>query len=268
MAEKIKEEEQLLHEDEITDEIIIDEKELEEQKEESKVSVEAWKPKTSIGKAVKAGEVKDIDEVLKMGRIMEAEIVDVLMPNIEKELLLIGQAKGKFGGGQRRAFRQTQKKTMEGNKPKFTTCAVIGNKDGYIGIGIGNSKETVPAREKAFRKAKMNIFKIVRGCGSWECGCKTPHSIPFKVVGKSGSVEVTIAPAPKGKGLIVNNEIKKILVLAGIKDVWSSVRGKTASRINLIKATEAALRNLSATKVQEKLKSQLGMVEGRLQNET
>ena len=81
------------------------------------------------------------------------EIVDILLPNLETDLLLIGQSKGKFGGGQRRVFRQTQKKTREGNKPKFSTIAIAGNKDGYVGIGYGKSKETVPAREKAFRSA-------------------------------------------------------------------------------------------------------------------
>ena len=62
---------------------------------------------------------------------MEAEILDVLMPNLTTELLLVGQSKGKFGGGQRRVFRQTQKKTREGNKPRFGTFAVVGNEDGY-----------------------------------------------------------------------------------------------------------------------------------------
>src|SRR4030042_762182 len=70
--------------------------------------------------------------------------------------------------GKRRAVRQTQKKTQEGNILSFATFAIVGNKDGYIGLGHGKSKETIPAREKAMRKAKLNIIKIRRGCGSWE----------------------------------------------------------------------------------------------------
>lgn len=263
MAEKIKEKNEEMIDD------LIDESELIEPTEQVEVVseevtslIEKWKPKTEIGKAVKEGKITDIDEVLAHGRILEAEIVDMLMPNLEKDLLLIGQAKGKFGGGQRRAFRQTQKKTMEGNKPKFTTCAIVGNHDGYLGIGIGCAKETVPAREKAFRNAKLNIFKIARGCGSWECGCNTPHSVPFKVKGKVGSVEVVFMPAPKGKGLVANPEVKKILTMVGIKDVWSRINGKTSSRINLIKACEDALRKLTTTKVNERLRKELGIVEG------
>ena len=104
-------------------------------------------------------------------RILEPEIVDTLMPGMQTDLLMIGQSKGKFGGGQKRIFKQTQKKTQEGNKPHFATFAVIGNEDGFVGLGYGKSKETVPAREKAIRQAKLNVIKIRRGCGDWGCGC-------------------------------------------------------------------------------------------------
>ena len=84
--------------------------------------IAAWQPKTAIGKAVKLKEITDIDEILESGqKILESEIIDALLPNIEVEYLLIGQAKGKFGGGQRRMFKSTQKKTKEGKKPKFAT---------------------------------------------------------------------------------------------------------------------------------------------------
>ena len=139
---------------------------------------EAWKPKTSLGMKVKTGEIDNIDHILDNRlKILEREIVDILMPDLTTDLLLVGQSKGKFGGGQRRVFRQTQKKTQEGNKPKFGTFAIVGNGDGYVGIGYGKSKETVPAREKAMRNARLNITKILRGCGSWQCFCKTPHSL-------------------------------------------------------------------------------------------
>lgn len=208
-----------------------------------------WTPKTDLGRRVVNGEITHIDQILDNGLvILEPEVVDSLL-HLDSDLLLIGQAKGKFGGGQRRVFRQTQKKTREGNKPKFTTMAVVGNKDGYIGIGLGKSKETVPAREKAIKNAKLNIFKISRGAGSWESNSKEASSIPFSVSGKCGSVKITLMPAPKGKGLVVEKECQKILALAGIKDVWSKTRGQTKNRINMIKALEEALRKLISTKI-------------------
>jgi small subunit ribosomal protein S5 len=233
--------------------------------EKKKEELEAWKPKTKLGQDVKAGKITNIDEILDNGlRILEPEIVDVLLPDITVDLLLVGQSKGKFGGGQRRIFRQTQKKTKEGNKPKFATFAVAGNGNGYIGIGYGKSKETVPAREKAIRSSKLNVIKIKRGCGSWECGCGEPHTLPFTIEGKCGSVKITFFPAPKGTGLRSEHECAKILKLAGIEDVWSKTFGKTATKLNLIKASIAALRQLVEMKIKEDDTKRLGIVEGAL----
>ncbi len=228
-----------------------------------KVNVEQWKPKTNIGMKVKSGEIRDIDEILDKGiKIREAAVVDILLPQNEVDLLLVGQSKGKFGGGQRRVFRQTQKKTSEGNKPRFGTFAVVGSRNGYIGIGYGKAKETVPAREKAIRESKLNIIKIRRGCGSWECGCKEPHSIPFKAAGKCGSSQIVLMPAPKGTGLKVEKECGKILMLAGIKDIRSETFGQTVTKTNLVKACFEALKKLSRIKVGEKGISNTGLREG------
>ena len=212
-------------------------------------NLESWNPRTELGKKVKSGEIKNIDELLSKGyRILEPEIIDTLLPNLKSDFLLIGQSKGKFGGGKRRIFRQVQKKTSEGNKPSFAVYAVVGNEDGYVGIGYGKSRETVPAREKAIRNAKLNILKVNRGCGSWECGCGTEHSVPFKVTGKQGSVEITLLPAPKGAGLKVHPAAKVILELAGIKDVWSITKGHVKTTINVVEATMNALKKLSSIK--------------------
>ena len=224
---------------------------------------EAWQPKTIIGKKVKAGEITDIDAILNSGiRIMEAEIVDALVPNLQGDLIAVGQSKGKFGGGKRSIWRQTQKKTAEGNKPKFSAVAVIGNKDGYVGIGLGKAKETVPAREKAVRQAKLNLIKIRRGCGSWECGCGTPHSIPFKVKGKCGSVSMELVPAPRGTNICAEKECSKILSLAGIKDVYANTHFSTRTKLNLIKACIDALLKLSLMKIQPEHVKMLGIKEG------
>ena len=140
---------------------------------------------------VLAGVIEDIDEILDASApILEVEIVDTLLPDAETDLLLVGQSKGKFGGGKRSIWKQTQKKTKEGNKPKFATVAAIGNKNGYVGLGYGKAKETVPAREKATRNAKLNVFKIRRGCGSWECKCSKNHSLAQRTEGKGGSTEL------------------------------------------------------------------------------
>ncbi len=200
-----------------------------------------WNAKTKLGKDVKEGKIKDIDEILSSGKkIMEEQIIDTLI-NVKSDLIAIGQSKGKFGGGKRRAWRQTQKKTKEGNVPSFSALAVVGDENGHVGIGSGKAAETLPARDKASRKAKLNLIKINRACGGFECSCTEQHSIPFKVTGKSGSVEVTLIPAPQGTGLVAAKEIQKVLQLAGIKDIYSKTSGKKRTSFNLVKACVAAL---------------------------
>jgi len=209
-------------------------------KQQQTEHLDAWKPKTKLGKLVKSGKIKNIDEVLKH-KVLEPEIIDLLI-KLESDILNIGQAKGKFGGGKRRAWRQTQKKTAEGNVPTFSCMCVVGNKNGYFGMGYGRAKETLPARAKAMRKAKLNLIKIKRGCGSFDCTCGEEHTVPFTVEGKSGSCKVKLIPAPQGTGLVIGDECKKILAMAGIKDVYSVTGGKIRTTINLAKACVEALK--------------------------
>lgn len=210
--------------------------------EEEKINLAKWAPKTKLGVDVKNGKIKNIDEILdKKLVILEPEIVDSLL-GLKSDLLSIGQFKGKFGGGKRRAWRQTQRKKKEGNVPTFSTMAVVGDENGHVGIGSGRASETVPAREKAMRKAKISIIKVKRTCSSYDCSCSEKHTIPFKVTGKEGSVRVTLIPAPQGTGLVVGSELKKLLGLAGIKDVYSRTTGKKRTTFNLAKACINALK--------------------------
>jgi small subunit ribosomal protein S5 len=212
----------------------------ERSKEEAQKALEIWKPKTSIGRKVQKKEIKNIDEIMGK-RILEEQIVDSLL-NLDSELLSIGQSKGKFGGGKRRAWKQTQRKTKEGNIPTFSAMVVVGDKNGHVGLGFGKAGETLPARSKAVRKSKLNIIKIKRGCGSFDCTCSEKHSIPFKVEGKSGSSRIILYPAPQGTGLVIGDEYKKILKLAGIEDIYSKSFGQTKTTINMAKACIDALK--------------------------
>lgn len=202
-------------------------------------SLEDWMPKTKLGKLVKDKKITTIDEASKY-KILEPEIVDSLI-ELKSDILNIGQAKGKFGGGKRRAWRQTQKKTQEGNVATFACMTVIGDENGHVGLGYGRAKETLPARAKATRYAKLNLMKIKRGCGSFDCICGEEHTVPFIVEGRCGSSRVKLIPAPQGTGLVIGDECKKILKVAGIKDVYSVTDGQIRTTINLARACMDAL---------------------------
>jgi small subunit ribosomal protein S5 len=194
-----------------------------------RVELEEWKPRTRVGRLVKEGKITSIDEIFKRNLpILETEIVDVLLPGLDHEIIDVSIV---------------QKMTDAGRITRFRAVVVIGNGDGYVGIGKGKARQFRFAIEKAIRNAKLNIIPVRRGCGSWECTCGEAHSVPFIVRGKSGSVEITLKPAPKGTGLVAGDVAKTVLRMAGITDVWTQTRGETRTSYNFARATYLALRN-------------------------
>ncbi len=212
-------------------------------------TISKWVPKTQLGREVLEGKYKSLDEVLKQGKIiLEPEIIDVLVPDIKQEVIYIGGTPGKGGGIRRTATRMTARMKKSGRRFHLTALVVIGNENGVLGLGKSTSNEHRIALEKALKQAKLNVIRVRRGCGSWECSCGGNHSIPFKTKGSSGSVKVTFLPTPKGVGIVADDETKKILKLAGIKDIWVNMFGQTGTRINLALAVFDSLKNLSVVK--------------------
>lgn len=208
-----------------------------------------WIPKTRLGNDVLKGGYKDLEDLLAKGEIiLEPEIVDYLVPEIKQELIYIGGTPGKGGGARRTPTKMTARMHKSGRRFKLNAVMVVGNEEGIIGIGKSVSNEHRVAIEKALQQAKLNVIKVRRGCGSWECNCGGTHSIPFRTEGKVGSVKVVLLPTPTGVGIVAGSETKKIIKLAGIKDVWVKTFGMTSTRGNLAFAVFEALKNLSRTK--------------------
>jgi small subunit ribosomal protein S5 len=196
-------------------------------------SKEMWDPKTELGKKVKAGEITTVEQIFMTGKpIIESEILDVLLPDLEFETLSVSS---------------TQRVTDSGKRNQFRVVVVLGDKKGHVGVGVGKSVEMSPAIDYATRNAKKNIISIKQGCGSWECKCQVSHSLPQRTEGKEGSTKVTLKPAPRGLGLAANDTVKKVLGMAGVKDVWSSVQNG-GNVYNTATATIRALENLNTSK--------------------
>jgi len=190
-----------------------------------------WIPRTTIGRKVKSGEINSIEEIQSMGKpLLEEGIADYLLPGLTEDTLDI---------------MNTQRMTQNGRKAQFRAIVLVGDKNGHVGIGAGKSEEVRPAIEAAARSAKCNIICVPIGCGSWECGCKTRHSLPIRAIGKNGSVEVTLKPAPRGLGVAANPVVRKVLIAAGIKDGWSFSRGHTENVYNMAMATIHAMDSLN-----------------------
>ncbi|MCW4039247.1 MAG: 30S ribosomal protein S5 [Candidatus Bathyarchaeota archaeon] len=195
----------------------------------SRFNSQEWIPRTSLGKMVLEGRLTSLTEIFNQGyKIQEPEIIDTLIPDLQQEVLDINLV---------------QKQTDAGEKSRFKALVVVGNYDGLFGLGVGKAKQVRAAIQKATIDAKLNIVPVKRGCGSWECGCRDPHSIPFQVVGKCGSVRIQLLPAPRGLGVVAGETAKKIISFVGVKDCWSKSYGSTRTVPSFAYATYDALKN-------------------------
>ena len=190
---------------------------------------EVWIPKTSIGKRVISGEINSMEEILSKGlRIQEAGVVKKLLPDLKTEVIDVGII---------------QKMTPNGQSTRFRAIVAAGNENGWLGIGMGKSKQMRIAIDKANNAAYLDVSPVKLGCGSWECRCDQKHSVPFKVKGKGGSVVIEILPAPRGLGLVAGRKIRNLLKLAGLKDAWTTAKGSTTTMNSTSKAVLQCLRH-------------------------
>jgi small subunit ribosomal protein S5 len=197
------------------------------EEEKKAFDVAKWEPRTGIGKKVKAHEITSIEQIFHEGkRIEETGIIDALLPDLKSEVIEI---------------TSVQRMTKNNRKMKFRAVVVVGDGRGHVGIGAGKDIEVRAAIDSATKAAKINIVPIVMGCGSWQCACGSTHSLPMTSKGKCGSVEVILKPAPRGLGVVASEPIRKMLELAGVKDLWTFSRGRTRTKYNVLYATYRAL---------------------------
>ncbi|WP_340820552.1 30S ribosomal protein S5 [Methanolobus sp. WCC4] len=202
---------------------------------------EEWVPQTRLGKLVQEGQITSMDEVIESGLpIRESKIIDILLPDLEDEVLDINMV---------------QRMTDSGRRVKFRATVIVGNGNGFVGLGQAKDVQVGPAIRKAISNAKISIIKVKRGCGSWECACGLEHTVPSQVRGKAGSVLVELKPAPRGLGLAAGDTARKVLEKAGIKDVWTRTEGTTRTTLNFAKATFQALENTGVVRMPANLEN-------------
>jgi small subunit ribosomal protein S5 len=179
--------------------------------------------------------------------LREAQIVDALLPGLHDEVLDVNMV---------------QRMTDSGRRFKFAVTVVVGNGDGFVGLGRAKGKEVGPTIRRAIDRAKLKLVEVLRGCGSWECGCGRAHTVPFAIRARTGSVIVTLKPAPRGIGLAVGDVVKPILRFAGITDAWGFTNGHTKTTVNYAQSAFQALLALSNLKVPDEDTARLKIVRG------
>lgn len=195
---------------------------------------EEWTPLTKLGRLVKNGYVKSLEEVYTHSiPIKEAPIVDRLLANDKAEL-----------SDEIMCILSVQKQTKAGQRTRFKAVVAIGDRKGHVGIGIKCAKEVQIAIKGALVDAKLNLVPVRRGY--WGSRIGGVHTIPIKVKGKCGSCTVRMIPAPRGTGCVAAMVAKKILNFAGIDDVYTSCTGQTRTRENFCRALFEALKKTYA----------------------
>ncbi len=188
-----------------------------------------WNPRTKLGVMVQSGKITSLNHIFEMGyRIREAEIVKTLLPDIKTEVISAGIV---------------QKQTDAGEVTRFVAIVAVGS-TGWLGVGRGKAMQMRSAIDKATNAALLNIIPVKLGCGSWECRCSRPHSVPYRIVGKAGSVTVEVIPGPRGLGLVAGETVRKLLSLAGVVDAWTRTFGSTNTPSSITNAVSSAFKNM------------------------
>ena len=189
-----------------------------------------WNPRTRLGSLVQSGKVTSLSQLFENGwKIKEYQIVNQLLPDLKSFVVDVGVV---------------QKQTDAGESTKFKSVVAIGDNNGWFGVGTGKKPQMRNAIDAATNNALINITPVKLACGSWECRCGTNHSIPYKTIGKAGSVKVEIIPGPKGLGLVAGETIRNLLELAGIKDSWTKTFGATATMPSVAQAVYNSIKEL------------------------
>ncbi|MCT4565506.1 MAG: 30S ribosomal protein S5 [Maledivibacter sp.] len=141
------------------------------------------------------------------------------------------------------AINRVVKVVKGGRNFRFSALVVVGDENGYVGIGTGKAQEVPSAIRKAIDNAKKHLIKVPR----------VGTSIPHKINGRYGAGNVLLMPASEGTGVIAGGPVRAVLELAGIKDVRAKSIGTNNSR-NMVNATMNGLMNLKTVEDVAKLR--------------
>ena len=131
-------------------------------------------------------------------------------------------------------IKRVTKTVKGGRNMRFTALVVVGDKNGHVGAGLGKAAE-VP---EAIRKGKEDAIKSLV-----EVPINDYGSIPHDFTGKFGSASVLLKTSPEGTGIIAGGPARKVLELAGYKNIRTKSLGSN-NKQNVVLATINGLTNL------------------------
>ena len=120
-----------------------------------------------------------------------------------------------------------------GRQRRYSATVVVGDRKGKVGLGIGKANEVPDAIKKAKEAAVKNIVTV---------SLVDNRTIPHEAIGVCSASKVMLKPANKGTGIKAGGAVRKVLEMAGVKDILSKSQG-SKTKINTAYATLRALQS-------------------------
>ena len=136
-------------------------------------------------------------------------------------------------------IRRVAKTVKGGRNMRFSVTVVVGDGNGYVGVGLGKAQEIPEAVRKATEDAKKNLIYVPT----------VGTTIPHRNIGIFGAGKVLLMPAAQGTGVIAGSSVRTVLEAAGIKDV----RAKSIGSNNTGNMAYATLEGLNSLMTIEKV---------------
>lgn len=140
-------------------------------------------------------------------------------------------------------IRRVAKTVKGGRNMRFSVTVVVGDGNGYVGVGLGKAQEIPEAARKATEAAKKNLIHVPI------VGTTVPHTN----TGIYGAGRVLIMPAAQGTGVIAGSSVRTVLESAGFKDVRAKSLG-SSNTSNMAYATLEGLKGLMTVEKVAKLR--------------
>ena len=132
------------------------------------------------------------------------------------------------------AIKRVSKTVKGGRTMRFSALVVVGDKIGYVGVGMGKAAEIPEAIRKGKQAAEKNMITVP---------LDENKSIPHDFIGKFGSASVLLKKSPEGTGIIAGGPSRAVLELAGYKNIRSKALGSN-NKQNVVLATIAGLKEI------------------------
>jgi small subunit ribosomal protein S5 len=150
--------------------------------------------------------------------------IDASKLNLEETVVQVSRVSKVVKGGRRFSIR---------------ALVVVGDRNGYVGCGLGKASEYTEAIRKGVEDAKKHLIQVPL----------SGTTIPFMVITRFGASEVMLKPAAPGTGVIAGGAVRAVMESAGVRDILTKTLGST-NKSNTVHACLKGLRELRTPEVE------------------